>query len=54
MTSSPDEMDKLFHRLVWTGTDGASQALKRSRDLGPPEIGVEIDLSVRIDAEALV
>lgn len=23
MTLSPDEMDKLFHRLVWTGADGA-------------------------------
>ena len=23
MTLSPEEMDKLFHRLVWTGADGA-------------------------------
>jgi hypothetical protein len=23
MTLSPAEMDKLFHRLVWTGADGA-------------------------------
>jgi hypothetical protein len=23
MTLSPEEMDKLFHRLVWTGVDGA-------------------------------
>lgn len=23
MTPSPEEMDKLFHRLVWTGADGA-------------------------------
>src|SRR5436309_13688485 len=23
MTSSPEEMDKLFHQLVWTGADGA-------------------------------
>src|SRR5438477_12333520 len=24
MTSSPEEMDKLFHQLVWTGADGAT------------------------------
>lgn len=24
MTLSPEEMDKLFHRLVWTGADGAT------------------------------